>query len=66
MRHYGIPDKFISMKKATYQGMPCGVVHGGIVRKARSDNWCPPRMSTNCTIPVSLSAGDRLDHENNN
>ena len=29
MRHYDIPDKFISLIKATYQGMSCRVVHGG-------------------------------------
>ena len=27
MRYYGIRDKFISLIKATYQGMSCRVVH---------------------------------------
>ena len=29
MRHYGIPDKYISIVKATYDGMTCRVLHGG-------------------------------------
>ena len=29
MRHYGIPNKYISIIKATYEGMTCRVLHGG-------------------------------------
>ena len=29
MKHYGIPDKYISIVKATYDGMTCRVLHGG-------------------------------------
>lgn len=31
MRHYGIPNKYISIVKATYDGMTCRVLHGGDV-----------------------------------
>ena len=29
MRHYGIPNKYVSVIRETYQGMECRVLHGG-------------------------------------
>ena len=29
MRHYGIPNKYVSVIKETYQGMTCRILHGG-------------------------------------
>lgn len=56
LRHYGIPDKIVTIIRNSYEGINCKVVHGGISSEDRRQT----RMST---LAISLSTGNRLDDE---
>ena len=50
MKHYGIPDKYISIVKATYDGMTCRVLHGGDIT---NNSMCSQESEKAASFPLS-------------
>ncbi|VDO89804.1 unnamed protein product [Schistosoma margrebowiei] len=64
LRHYGVPQKIVNIIQISYDGLHCKIVHEGQLTKSfEIKNRCQERLFT---FTLSLSPGDRLDHEDVN
>ncbi|VDO68962.1 unnamed protein product [Schistosoma mattheei] len=61
LRHYGVPQKIVSIIQNSYDGLNYkNRAWKKIDKLFQGKDWCQARL---LTLTLSLSPGDRLDHE---